>query len=210
MPWTTRLCSLCLLGFVACSGPSHDDGRGLGSSPDRERPSSEGGGRVIEDTIPPLATAAALRNHLAYQLTADVVSDHPAPRGTGGPALILNATLTNHGDRRVEVRHGGCPVGGIEIRLPSDPDGPPVWAWPGETCEDIENVLVVAPGQAVTSPLMERRISVPWILGDSIPPGQYLISARFTLHATPEGPAGPWVTETFLIQAGSAHLGRSP
>jgi len=143
--------------------------------------------------IPRDATAPALR--IGGTLRAEARAR--VQRGDDGAVLTFEGRVRNDGDEPLVVAHAGAPV-----RISAHgPDGA-VWREVhrqdheprvrGATIPGIPRWNTLAAGDAVGGPELSRRIPVRRVLGDSLPPGRYMITAGFLLHAgTLEARTGP-------------------
>lgn len=121
-----------------------------------------------------------------------------APTGTRPDTLVTTVEVTNGGSRAIRVEYGACAV---QLLLFADPEriGDPIWdsrqrrdaagfplACPAYLATD-----VLEPGRSISPPEFRLPIPVAEILGGSVEPGRYHLTALLQINfGTVAIPAG--------------------
>jgi hypothetical protein len=168
---------------------------------------AEGSGFLSPDTLPPIHGLRAVSKHLRFGLETRIGANPDNVPHWDASLIVVVPTAANVGDRRVELRYGGCPVR-VSLHTDSDRTEPPAWRL-HNGCEDIEIITVVSPGEETDL----RRLSTPLlphrIISDSVPPGRYYVSGEYrigTKVAERHGPLRDMTEDTVIWQAAGSIL----
>jgi hypothetical protein len=102
---------------------------------------------------------------------------HATVEGVSPREVVIQVVGTNLTPRPAEPFFGACAIT-LRVYASADRSGAPVWTHQPGACVSIGYSPFVAQGERLVHPAFGIRLSIPGLLGDSLPAGRYYFTAE--------------------------------